>query len=198
MTTCSLRSRSFFSAVLAALIVCAAGAQEAALTLSGVSETAFNPLAGTLTAHLTEGTIATDDDAVRVFVNDVQLDADAVTVRDRSVLVDYKFVDGVNDVLILARGDDGRPLRGDALLWAGEHTLVVDVVNSDLNPVPASVRVALASDTSVRVRHKSDGGAVRFTHLPAAGLVVRARTKDGEVSAAIRGDAGSLLLTLGD
>lgn len=217
MTTCNSRSKSFsnprghFGGVsrsglvaLVLVLLAAAGIDTTsaseemhAFVFTGVSENAFNPLEGRFTAQLSRAAIDKADDAVRVFINGRRVADGRVKVRDRSVFVDYVFDDGVNDVLLEAQSIDGAMLRGDALLWAGGNSLVVDVTDAKLSPLEATLTLRLASDTSVLARAQTTSGSARFENLPAADLVLRTMAPGGiHDESPVRGDSGSLLVTV--
>lgn len=183
-------------ALLVATLTASAG--DATLHIAGIDEQGFNPRRVQFSARLDGARIDGADDAVSLLINGEPIDSDRLTVRDRTLTVDAEFDDGVNDVLVLARTRAGDMLRADALVWAGDNVLVVDVVDEDTHPVDrAEVKVSLASNTTTSVSAATSSGTARFEHLPSARLFVQAVTPDGRrASSATPGDAGSLLLVL--
>ncbi len=185
---------------LTACLLAATSAAADTLRIEGLHEQRFNPLQTEFSATLEGGRLSENDDDVSVLINGEAMPPALMLVRDRTIRIDATFTDGVNDVLVLARTRDGEALRADALVWAGGHTLVVDVVDAAMEPVGnATVRVSLASNTAISARSRATNGTARFEHLPAQRLLIEARSPDAQRgTVATNGDAGSVLVVLED
>lgn len=168
------------------------------IDLGGVVEMRFNAVTGKITARTADAPLAADEPDVRVFINDVQLDEQSIKITRDTIEIDYVLEDGVNDILVTAVDENGRALRGDALIWAGSQTLVVDVVDADQNPLDAAqVTVKLASGTGIQAKSKTASGTARIENLPAVPVLVRVVTREGDsIEVATQGDAGSILVTV--
>ncbi len=167
------------------------------LSCAGLSETRFMPAAGSFRCHVRGATLAAEDDAIAVYINDTPLNQRSIHAVDRAVRVDYRLDPGLNEVLVEARSREGRLLRADALVWSGTAELIVSVTDSRDHPVEkARITVALAEQSSVQFRGLTEGGNLYVANLPPEPVLVTAESNGRRARKVVDSAAGFVHLSL--
>jgi hypothetical protein len=168
------------------------------LALDSGSELEFHAAGETLSFRLDSGHLSQTSGDVLVFAGDTLLPDGLVSVTDARIHIDVPLVDGPNAIEVYASDSGDGELHTATMIWAGSESLTVTVV--DENGAPANgvqVVAALGDDQRVRVTASSQGGLVKFEHLPTRTLILSATaTGNRFASAAVAGDAGSVTLKL--
>lgn len=167
------------------------------LAIVGFSEKQFVPRSGTMNCTVTGAEISQEIADVNVLINDVTADTESLQISRNSVRVDYTLEDGVNEVVVTALDTEGRLLRADRLIWAGDNELTVDVVNENYEPVHGAViAVTLVDDKTARASATTTAGTARLHNLPGEDLYVEAQLGKSRGAATVAGTAGSVMIRL--
>lgn len=166
------------------------------VTLSGASETAFNPRPSTLRFEVGGATLDADPARVHLFVNGLQAPATALQIAPNSVTVPVTLAEGRNDVSFFARDTLGRLLHKAATLWAGSRTLTVSVLDENGQPASgALVTARLGDDKDVSSTATSAGGLVTFANLPDWTLILEASATGNRI-ASVATNGGAVFVQL--
>lgn len=148
-----------------------------ALTLSGVSPSAFNSTDAQLGFDLAGSTFEQDDATDTVLtVNGQAVPAAKVTVTDESIIAEEILVDGKNVIHLASVDSVGRPLYLDGTIWGGNSTLNVNLTNEDGTPFldEAVMRVSLVDDQTVGAEATTDTGVAVFENVPRDTILIQA------------------------
>jgi hypothetical protein len=170
-----------------------------ALSLVGVSPSAFNPVSAPLTFRLSTGPFGGGAGDVSVKVNGNTVAASGISVAGNMVTVSQPLVDGKNVVSFSAVDADGRPLYLNQTVWAGGHTLTVHLVGEDGKPFTsqADVVALLGDDQSVTATQSTTTGTATFSNLPDRTILVQASAAGNLFGfTGDTGTAGSITLTV--
>ena len=171
---------------------------EAVIRIEGVAENRFNPTHGTVFFVLNGADFPTEAGDVAVLLNDAQLPSPDVSLSRRIVAASYVMPTGLNELILRSWDAEGRLMSADALVWAGDRLLVVDVVDLAGQPVAgATVTAQLANQRSVQATVDAPGGVAQFVNLPDESIAVEARHPDGRSGAvAVPPEVQRAILTL--
>lgn len=171
---------------------------EAVVRIEGVAETRFNPTHGTIFFTLSGTDFPVKAEDIAVLINDAPVPAARVSISRRIVSASYVMPPGLNEVVLRAWDPLGRLISADALLWAGDRLLVIDVVDVAGLPVEgADVTARLANQRSVQATVGAPGGVAQFVNLPPESIAVEASHPDGRSgSLAVPPDQPRAVLTL--
>lgn len=155
----------------------------AVISIEGLSENRFNPDHGTVFFKIRDGSFPADARDVAVLINDNQLPAGRLALSRRIIAAAYAMPPGLNEVVLRAWDAQGELLTADALVWVGNLTIVVDVVDMLGEPVDgASVTARLANQRSVKITVNAPAGAVEIANLPDENIVLEALHPDGRTA----------------
>ena len=171
---------------------------EAVISIEGVAENRFNPTHGTVFFVLNGADFPTESGDVAVLLNDSQLPSPDVSLSRRIVAASYVMPTGLNELILRSWDAEGRLMSADALVWAGDRLLVIDVVDLAGQPVEgATVTAQLANQRSVQATVDAPGGVAQFVNLPDESIAVEARHPDGRSGAvAVPPEVQRAILTL--
>jgi hypothetical protein len=171
---------------------------EAVVRIEGVAENRFNPTHGTMFFKLSGADFPVKAEDVAVLINEAPVPASRVAISRRIVSASYVMPPGLNDIVLRAWDPLGRLISADALLWAGDRLLVIDVVDVAGLPVEgAEVTARLANQRSVQDTVRAAGGVAQFVNLPSESIAVEASHPDGRSgSLAVPPDQQRAVLTL--
>jgi hypothetical protein len=171
---------------------------EAVIRIEGVAENRFNPTHGTVFFVLNGADFPTQAGDVAVLLNDAQLPSPDVSLSRRIVAASYVMSPGLNELILRSWDAEGRLMSADALVWAGDRLLVIDVVDLAGQPVEgATVTAHLANQRAVQATVDAPGGVAQFLNLPDESIAVEARHPDGRSgSIAVPPEVQRAILTL--
>ena len=171
---------------------------EAVIRIEGVAENRFNPTHGTVFFVLNGADFPTEAGEIAVLLNDAQLPSPDVSLSRRIVAASYVMPKGLNELILRSWDAEGRLMSADALVWAGDRLLVIDVVDLAGQPVDGvSVTAHLANQRAVQTTVDAPGGVAQFVNLPDESIAVEARHPDGRSgSLAVPPDVQRAILTL--
>ena len=153
---------------------------DAVVRIEGVAENRFNPTHGTMFFVLSGADFPVKAEDVAVLINEAPLPASRLAISRRIVSASYAMPPGLNEITFRARDPLGRFMAADALLWAGDGLLVIDVVDVAGLPVTgASVTARLANQRSVQAAAEAPDGVAQFVNLPPESIAVEAVHPDG-------------------
>jgi hypothetical protein len=170
----------------------------ATVTLSGASETAFNPQNVTLRFDVAGAALNTDPATVSVTVNGVVAPATSVQINGGSVTVPAALSEGRNEVALFASDTSVRMVYKAATLWAGPYSMQVFVYDEAGQPASgALVTARLGDDKEVKSASTSSAGSVSFNNLPNWTVILEASASGNRIaSVATNGGAGFAQLRL--
>jgi hypothetical protein len=170
----------------------------ATVSLSGASETAFNPRSVNLRFDVAGATLNTDPSTISVAVNDVLVPATSVQIGSSSVTVPVVLAEGSNDVELFASDTKTRMIYKEATLWAGGYTMQVAVYDENGQPSTGTLVTArLGDDKEVTATATSSSGSVFFNNLPNWTIILEASASSNRIaSVATNGGAGFAQLRL--
>ncbi|MFH2002824.1 MAG: hypothetical protein ABIK28_24355 [Planctomycetota bacterium] len=171
-----------------------------ALTASGASTDGANPLSGQLEFKVSGASFSANIGDVRLFINGVLMAESFITLSATSIMVNYTFVDGANDLLLSVLDTQGLLLELEETYWAGGNSLDVNVSLEDSTPVSgATVTATLVDDGQVVMEATSIAGVATFSNMPARTFILSASDSAGRIgTAGAVGDEGTVALTLID
>ena len=155
----------------------------AIVTLSGVSETNFNPTNNTILLGISGSTFNTDPTTVKLFLNGFQLPDTSVQVTPTLVTVAAQFFDDKNELTFFGYDADGKIVHKAATLWAGVFTLNVSIKDENNQPANgASVTARLGDDKQVKTTLTSLNGSVAFPNLPNRTIILEASATGNRIA----------------
>ncbi len=171
---------------------------EAVIRVEGIAENRFNPTHGTVFFVLRGADFPTEIRDVAVLVNEAQVPSPQVSLSRRIVSAGIVMTPGLNEIILRSWDAEGRLMSADALVWAGDRLLVIDVVDLDGQPVDGATVIAqLANQRSVQSTVEAAGGVAQFVNLPLESIAVEARHPDGRSgSLAVPPEVQRAILTL--
>lgn len=172
-----------------------------ALTLTGVTQTGFNPLSVQLAFNLQGASFGQNPSDVSLRINGTLLDPSSITVTSGKISAQVVLENGKNSIVFKAYDNVGRPLYLNDTLWAGGNSLTVKVADSSGAPIttPAAVTLRLADDTSLTVSGVTAGGTVTFQNIPTWTILVEALTQDNRPGiTGVAGNEGQTTVTILD
>lgn len=170
----------------------------AAVSLSGASETAFNPRHVTLRFDVSGAALITDPNKVYVTVNSLSVPPADMQIAGNSVILPVSLDEGRNDVKLFASDQKTRMIYKATTLWAGDHTMHVAVYDENgLPSTGALVTARLGDDKEVKATATSSAGSAFFSNLPDWTVILEASADGNRIaSAATNGGAGLAQLRL--
>lgn len=168
------------------------------LSLTGVSESGFNPSIKKITFNLTDASFSDNPEHFSVHLNGSPITPSDLTITSSSLAFTIAFTDGLNDLSLYALDNQMRSVEGHYNLWAGSNSLTVAVTDQNNNTVNnATVKIALSDDSTVTVSGITQNGTITFSDLPGRTLIATA-TATGNLfgSAATVGGEGFLTVKL--
>lgn len=161
----------------------------AKVSLSGVSESAFNSPTATFRFDISEATLSVDPSTVSVFVNDFPIDPANIQITPNVVTVSGFLYDGPNQLTFLAQDDKGNLIYKSASLWAGYSTLNVATVDENGQPLDGvMVTARLGDNKEVSATAVSANGTVTFVDLPNRTIILDASASGNRIgSTAVAG-----------
>lgn len=151
----------------------------AQVSLTGASETSFNPLSSVAQFQITGANLSPDQEDVLFLMNGEPVPQPALNVSGNSISPDLVFQDGPNHLLLYASDESGLLVYYEGTIWAGDETLIVDV--TDESSVPAdgvAVTARLLDDPGVEETAISVSGQVVFENLPNRTILLSAVSGD--------------------
>lgn len=141
---------------------------ESVAKLEGASETGFNSVSTPVTFRLSCPTLAMNPDTVIVYDNGLPLPFEALTLTSNSVTITNGLGSGRHELNLLAQDVFGFTIEATAILWAGEFSIPVLVLDEAGMPAAGITVVArLADDPNVTASLVTDAnGRGTFAHLP--------------------------------
>jgi len=141
---------------------------ESVAKLEGANETGFNPVSMPVTFRLSCPTLAMNPDSVIVYDNGSPLPFEALTLTSNSVTITNGLDSGRHELNLLAQDVFGFTIETTAILWAGEFSIPVLVLDEAGTPaVGITVVTRLADDPNVTASLVTDAnGRGTFAHLP--------------------------------
>ena len=170
----------------------------AEVSLAGVSETAFNPVAGTVTFEITGGTLSADMRDIHLLHNYEDVPHESMVISEDTISVPSLLVEGRNHLDLLASDSNGYLMALQATLWVGAHTLTVTVLDDEGYEVDgAEVTAVLPEGENVEVTATTVDGEVSFQNVPNRTILITATTSDNEYgSIGVAGGVGHVELEL--
>lgn len=150
------------------------------VAVSGISETRFNPTHGTMFFTVSGASFPSDSSDVAVLINETQLLPSSLSLSRRIIAASYVMPQGMNEIVLRSWDNVGRLTTADLIVWAGNLTILVDVVDMLGEPVPGvSVTARLANQRSVQATLEAHQGTAEFVNLPDENIVLEASHPDG-------------------
>jgi hypothetical protein len=168
------------------------------VVVSGISETRFNPTHGTVFFTVSGASFPTDVRDVAVLINDDQMLPATLSLSRRIIAASFAMPQGMNEVVLRAWDSQGRMMTADTIVWAGDLTILVDVVDMLGEPVDGAIVTArMANQRSVKATMVAPGGTTEFVNLPDENIVLDATHADGRsATLTLRASERRALLTL--
>jgi hypothetical protein len=172
-----------------------------ALTLSGVSPTAFNPTDAQLTFNLKGAQFWQVRKADTVLtVNDQIVPLTKFKITANSITATGVLTGGKNVVRLASVDTVGRPLHFNSTIWAGTNVLRVKLIKMDGTPFrkEATFTIRLVDDKAVHGRKVTTAtGVAKFVNLPTSTVFIRATASGNRRgSIGVTGDAGTATVSL--
>ena len=144
--------------------------------LQGADESTFFPAGTAITFRLSCPTLEMTSEAVVVYDNGLPLPFEALTLNEDEVTLTQGLGSGRHELHLLARDTFGAAIEGRFVLWVGEASVPVLVVDEADVPVEgAAVTIRLADDPQVSATLVTDAsGAGTFRDLPNRSYNLRA------------------------
>ena len=173
---------------------------DGAVTLAGVSTTAFNPTDAQLIFTLADARFWEHDRSDTVLtVNDQEVPGTSVVVDADSIRATGVLTDGRNLIQLASVDDVGRPLYFADAVWAGDSTLQVSLVSEDGAAFleEAAVKVGLVDDQRVHADTTTNTGSASFSNVPASTVLIQATASGNRMGAlGVMGNAGTATVTI--
>jgi hypothetical protein len=168
------------------------------VSVSGIAETRFNPTHGTVFFTVSGASFPAEARDVAVLINDNQLPPSTLSLSRRIIAASFAMPQGMNEIVLRAWDSQGRMMTADTIVWAGDLTIRVDVVDLSGEPVDGAIVTArMANQRSVQATMPAPGGTTEFLNLPDENIVLDATHPDGRsASITIRASERRALLTL--
>ena len=168
------------------------------VSVSGISETRFNPTHGTVFFTVSGASFPTDARDVAVLINDDQMLPATLSLSRRIIAASFAMPQGMNEIVLRAWDSQGRMMTADTIVWAGDLTILVDVVDMLGEPVDGAIVTArLANQRSVKATMDAPGGTTEFVNLPDENIVLDATHPDGRsATLTLRASERRALMTL--
>lgn len=141
---------------------------ESVAKLEGTNETNFNPISMPVTFRLSCPTLAMSSDSVIVYDNGLPLPFESLTLTSNSVTITNGLGSGRHELNLLAQDVFGFTIETTVVLWMGEYSIPVLVLDEAGTPAAGiTVVTRLADDPNVTVSLVTDAnGRGTFVHLP--------------------------------
>ncbi|GAB4540792.1 MAG: hypothetical protein Tsb0014_32290 [Pleurocapsa sp.] len=184
------------------------GASPGEISITGVSETTFNPKDSTIVFNVSEATFSSDPEDIFLYINGElvteNLDDIEIAIEDNSVSVSvtsnsFLVQEGRNEIELYATDSEGFSLTAATTLWVGENTLNVTLLDENNQPVADTVVTLRLNDDRdiVSQATTSNTGQVVFQNLPDRSLFLETTTSDNRfVASGTIGSAGAVILNL--
>lgn len=172
------------------------------LIMEGVDPLAFNAVSSTLQFVLSGNFFAEEVSSVTLRINGLRANSNLLTfVSSTELSADVELDEGVNEISLKAFDTTGRPLYVEEVVYAGKHSLTVDIVDEEGDPVflSTTIKLSLSDDPDVFVTKTTTTGSVVFTRLPERTVILDATTETNLVgSAGTLGSADSVELPVSE
>lgn len=151
-----------------------------ALSLAGVSPSAFNPRSAPLQFVLSGSEFFHSPSDVRLTINGNPVPAASLTVEAHVITASSVLLEGRNKISFSAVDVEGRPLYLDTIIWAGSRTVRVNLVGPDGSPFTGetNVHASLSDDPSVFFDTSTATGTVLVPALPNRTILFQANSGD--------------------
>jgi len=115
-------------------------------------------------------------------INGNRIPVDRLIIEGHFLIADVTLDDGRNDVSLEAIDDFGQSLFYEAVLWAGDNTLTVYLVDSDGEPfiTETNVVASLADDQAVSARVTTSDGIATLVNIPSRRIMINARSVNND------------------
>jgi hypothetical protein len=165
---------------------------------ASVDPTKFVATSAVLTFEVQGAQLTSDRSAVRILNGGVPVSAEAIDLKDGSIVATGILSEGINELVVLAEDSAGNALSYQATLWAGSQTLKVSIRAPD-GTVPDSVALSarLSDDPRIGFDQTSTTGQVVLQNVPDRTIQLSATTSANQIAnLAITGAAGSVQMAL--
>ena len=124
-----------------------------------------------------------------LIVNGNSILTENLIIEEHLLTASITLADGRNDVSLKAYDKVGRSLYYDAILWAGDNTVTVSLVNSDgtLFTTETNVVASVADDTTIAARVVTSNAIATLVNIPDRTILINAQS--------INNDIGSIGIT---
>lgn len=153
---------------------------ESLASLEGASETGFTAAGAAVTFRLSCPTLKTGTDSVVIYDNGLPVPYDTLVVTDNRVTLDKGLSSGRHALDLLAQDIYGFTIEKHVVLWVGNNSIPVLVVDGVGTPVAdATVVAKLSDDPKITATLVTDaGGRGTFKNLPNRSYNIIATTSD--------------------
>jgi len=118
-----------------------------------------------------------------LIVNGDRLPSDSLVIEKQLLTAKLSLADGRNDVSLKAWDKVGRALYYEAILWAGNNTITVSLVNSDGTPFTTETKVvaSIADDPSIAARVVTSNGNATLLNIPDRTILIEAKSVNNDL-----------------
>ncbi len=165
---------------------------------ASVDPTKFVATSAVLTFEVLGAQLTSDKSAVRILNGGAPVSDDAVDLKDGSIVATGILSEGINELVVLAEDSAGNALSYQATLWAGSHTLTVNIrAPNGTVPDSAALSARLSDDPRIGFDQTSTTGQVVLQNVPDRTIQLSATTSANQIAnLATMGAAGSVQMTL--
>ena len=171
------------------------------LTVSGIDEAELNALNPVVTYSGINGLEFVD----LLSMATVTVNGQAVTLpssfTNTEIQFELELEDGLNTVRFSSMDTNGNPIVDTKTVFAGDNTLIVNLVDQNGNAISqdTTVELSLVDDLSLQVVQQTELGSASFENLPSRTVLIEAITSDNRIGVVGGlGDDGSLTITIND
>jgi len=118
-----------------------------------------------------------------LIVNGKRFPSDNLVIEKHLLTANLSLADGRNDVSLKAWDKVGRTLYYEAILWAGNNTIIVSLVNPDGTPFTPQTNVvaSIADDPNIAARVVTSNGTATLVNIPDRTILIEAKGANNEL-----------------
>lgn len=150
------------------------------LNLIDGSENAFNNLHADYTFQAVDTFLSTNEDDFFIMYNGFITDIDEfdIDISPTEITFHGLWYDWINQLTFFTLDYEGKIIGTNVILWAGEQSLEVNLIDENGQPVNANVTLKLANNLNISATQTSMNGGVTFDYLPSETVIIEAITSD--------------------
>lgn len=166
------------------------------LSLANLNSLAFNPVGAQIVLNLTEAVFATVNPSATIILNDAVLNESQYSMTSNTITINQGLVVGSNVIRVIAFDENGGMLDYESVLWAGNMSFFIEVVDKNGPVENADVNIALTDDKNIKIQGKTDiSGRLLVSNIPNRTLFFLAKSL-GRVTSSVQIVENNMILHL--